>query len=316
MRKIWVNRVECNVMMPIFPATAPIRGRFAPSPTGLLHPGSLVAALGSWLWAKHQGGQWWLRIEDVDRLRCIADADHAQIALLAAFGLVPDGEVVWQSQRDALYQAALDRLIRQGDAFECHCSRRDLVASGGIHRQCRPHARRPDPAWRLRVPEGCEIAFTDAVHGALRQRLDRDVGDFVLRRSDGFWAYQLAVVVDDAAQGMSEVVRGADLLDSTPRQIFLQQRLGLATPAYAHLPLVLDENGRKLGKSLAALPLAADAPLPALRWAWQVLGQTPEAIADASDARHFLALACPAFAPQRVPKSAAALHNRIFTNSP
>ena len=209
------------------------RGRFAPSPTGPLHAGSLLAALGSWLLARQAGGAWLLRIEDVDPPREVVGAADGQIAALAAFGMRHDGPIEYQSRRHALYQAALDRLLAAGLAFECHCSRSDLAASGGIHRRCVAASTRTDPAIRLRVDDDCEVAFDDLIHGRVAQRVDVDAGDFVLRRADGLWAYQLAVVVDDAAQGITDVVRGADLLDSSPRQILLQRALGFrrrATP--------------------------------------------------------------------------------------
>ena len=263
--------------------TPPCRGRFAPSPTGPLHFGSLVAALGSWMMARHRRGEWIVRMEDIDRPREVPGAADRQLNTLAAFGMPPDGPVLRQSERGALYQAALDRLLASGDAFACRCSRSELEAVGGIHRHC-VAAGDPTrtPAFRLRVPP-LTIAFDDALQGRYQQALDREVGDFVLRRADGFWAYQLAVVVDDADQGVTDVVRGADLLDSTPRQILLQQRLGLPTPHYAHLPLVLDASGRKLGKSLLALPVDDEAPWPALRAAWRFLGQ-PAATLDARGA--------------------------------
>ena len=203
----------------------------------------MLAALGSWLLARQAGGQWLLRIEDVDPPREIPGAAASQLRTLARFGLQHDGDVVSQSQRGALYREALDGLMARGLAYECHCSRAELAATGGIHRRCVATSRRSDPAIRLRVHDDCEIGFDDLVHGHVRQRVDRDVGDFVLLRADGLWAYQLAVVVDDAAQAITDVVRGADLLDSTPRQILLQRALDLATPKYAHLPLLLDAEG-------------------------------------------------------------------------
>jgi glutamyl-Q tRNA(Asp) synthetase len=291
---------------------APYRGRFAPSPTGPLHFGSLLAAFGSWLMARSAGGAWLVRIEDVDRFREVAGAAEAQLATLRAFGLQADGEVVRQSARDALYRAALERLLDEGHAFVCHCSRSDLAEAGGVHRRCVPGRRRRDPAIRLRVPDGSAIAFVDAVHGPQRQDVAAAVGDFVLRRADGCWAYQLAVVVDDAAQGITEVVRGADLLDSTPRQILLQRTLGLPTPGHAHLPLVLDTHGRKLSKSEAALPVDAADPLPALRRAWQALGQAP--FADDGDRDRFLRQAVERFERHRIPRRPvmpAATHNML-----
>lgn len=289
------------------------RGRFAPSPTGPLHLGSLVAALGSWLVARQAGGEWLVRVEDLDPPREVPGAAQAQLRTLARFGLHADGGIVWQSGRGHLYRAALDRLLDSGDAFACHCSRSALAASGGIHRRCVPGAHRHDPAIRLRVPDGAVIAFDDPVHGRIEQDVATAVGDFVLRRADGPWAYQLAVVVDDADQGITQVVRGADLLDSTPRQILLQRRLGLPTPAYLHLPLVLDGDGRKLSKSQAALPVDDDAPMPALDAAWRVLGQDARAVAKAATPERFLALAASAFEPGRIPGGPvvlrAAMHN-------
>ena len=292
-------------------------GRFAPSPTGPLHAGSLLAALGSWLQARQHGGRWLIRIEDVDTTREVAGAAQDQLRTLAAFGLQHDGEITYQSQRSGLYQAALDQLLRRGLAFECHCSRSALAAVGGIHRRCVAAHPRPDPAIRLRVPDDCEIAFEDGVHGVIHQRVDLDVGDVVLRRSDGLWAYQLAVVVDDAAQGVTEVVRGADLLDSTPRQILLQRALGLPTPRYAHLPLLLDANGRKLSKSNAALPVDAHNPLATLTRLWACLGQAALPPAATTSVAEFLQSATVCFDLSTVPRQAitvsAAMHNTIST---
>ena len=289
------------------------RGRFAPSPTGPLHAGSLLAALGSWLLARQAGGEWLLRIEDVDPPREVAGAAESQVAALAAFGLRHDGPIEYQSRRGHLYRAALDRLLADGLAFECHCSRSDLAANGGIHRNCVAGARRPDPAIRLRVPDDCTIAFDDLVHGRIEQQVDAEVGDFVLLRADGLWAYQLAVVVDDAAQGITDVVRGADLLDSTPRQVLLQRALGLPTPRHAHLPLLLGADGRKLSKSEAALPVRVDEPLVTLQRLWNCLGQAPLADATTPSATAFLDRALAAFRLDRVPLQArsvcAAAHN-------
>lgn len=294
------------------PAPAPYRGRFAPSPTGPLHVGSLLAALGSWLMARAAGGEWWVRIEDLDPPREVAGAADAQLRTLAAFGLHSDGPVVRQSDRHALYREALDRLLAQGLAFRCHCSRSDLAASGGIHRECPPHATRAAFAVRLRVADGNVVAFDDAIHGRIVQDVAADVGDVVLLRADGCWAYQLAVVVDDADQGITDVVRGADLLDSTPRQRLLQHALGLPTPRYAHLPLVLDAEGAKLSKSQAALPVDGDDPLPALRLAWTALGQDARALEAAGSVQALLARALREFDSSRIPRGPvgfAALHN-------
>ena len=296
---------------------APYRGRFAPSPTGPLHAGSLLAALGSWLLARQSGGEWRIRIEDIDPPRTVTGAAEAQLATLAAFGLHHDGPIVRQSGRDALYQAALDRLLASGQAFECYCSRSALADAGGIHRRCVSRQRRPDPAIRLRVPDGCGIDFEDAVFGHQHQRVDTAVGDFVLRRSDGPWAYQLAVVVDDAEQGITDVVRGADLLDSTPRQILLQRALGLPTPRHAHLPLVLDADGRKLSKSDAALPVSTAAPVATLAMLWQRLGQDALPPSALAGVEAFLQAATQAFRLDRVPRvpppAASAMHNAIAT---
>ncbi|MCS4280881.1 tRNA glutamyl-Q(34) synthetase GluQRS [Stenotrophomonas rhizophila] len=279
----------------------PYCGRFAPSPTGPLHPGSLLAALGSWLLARHAGGRWLVRVEDVDPPRTVPGAVSGQLATLAAFGLTSDGPVVHQSQRDAVYQAALDRLLREGKAFACHCSRSELAAQGGIHHHCVARAERAQPAVRLRVPPGSVVGFDDGLQGRMVQDVHAEIGDFVLRRADGYWAYQLAVVVDDGAQQVTDVVRGADLLDSTPRQILLQQALGLPTPRYLHLPLLLGPEGRKLSKSEAALPVDPARPLPALRRAWAQLGQEPLIGAEGDDVGGWLQQAATSFDPARLP---------------
>jgi glutamyl-Q tRNA(Asp) synthetase len=278
-------------------------GRFAPSPTGPLHLGSLLAALGSWLSARSQGGRWLLRVEDIDPPREQPGAARQQLETLRAFGLEADAEVTWQSQRGDLYSAALDRLLAQGLAFACRCSRSDLAAAGGIHRRCVPRPSGHAEAIRLRVAADCAVGFDDAIQGYYEQRVDEAVGDFVLLRADRCWAYQLAVVVDDAEQGVTEVVRGADLLDSTPRQILLQRVLGLPTPHYAHLPLVLDADGRKLSKSLSALPVDAADPLPALRWCWAALGQEPRAVRDAGAPHALLRDALAAFEFRHIPRA-------------
>jgi glutamyl-Q tRNA(Asp) synthetase len=295
------------------------RGRFAPSPTGPLHLGSLVAALGSWLMARHAGGEWWIRIEDLDPPREVPGAADAQLRTLTAFGLLSDAPVVRQSDRHALYEAALAPLLDTGLAFACHCSRTDLAAVGGIHRACRPGRHRDTPAIRLRVPDGARVGFDDAIQGRFEQDVAREVGDVVLRRADGYWAYQLAVVVDDADQGITDVVRGADLLDSTPRQILLQRALGLPTPRHAHLPLVVDATGHKLSKSLDALPVDADDPMPALRLAWSALGQPAGVLRGIDGIDKALAHAVAEFEPgliPRKPNAVAALHNCTVTSTP
>ncbi|MBW8368318.1 MAG: tRNA glutamyl-Q(34) synthetase GluQRS [Arenimonas sp.] len=277
------------------------RGRFAPSPTGALHLGSLVAAVGSWLMARRRGGDWLVRMEDLDPPREVPGAAERQIQTLAAFGMTSDAPVLWQSRRGDAYAAALEPLLAAGLAFECRCSRSDLAATGGIHRHCVAGNRQRPAAIRLRVPDTV-LGFDDGLQGPQAQSLATEVGDFVLRRADGPWAYQLAVVVDDAAQGITDVVRGADLLDSTPRQIFLQRQLGLPTPAYAHLPLLVDAQGKKLGKSLASIPVDPAAPKPALLAAWRFLGQTGRPFDDAGPVESALVRALAHFDPQRIPR--------------
>ncbi|MCB1874487.1 MAG: tRNA glutamyl-Q(34) synthetase GluQRS [Chromatiales bacterium] len=256
-------------------------GRFAPSPTGHLHFGSLVAALASWLQARQAGGRWLLRMEDLDPPREIPGAADDILRTLEVYGLHWDGAVVYQSQRNELYQAALDRLLDAGLAYRCGCSRKEVRALGrfgidgivypGTCRSGLPAGKSPR-AYRLRVEPG-EIHFSDAIQGTIIQNVAQDIGDFVLKRADGFWAYQLAVVVDDAEQGVTEVVRGADLLDSTGRQIHLQRSMGMPTPGYAHLPIALNELGQKLSKQTHAPALARNRILPTLRIAWRFLGQ-------------------------------------------
>ncbi len=280
------------------------RGRFAPSPTGPLHLGSLLAALGSWLLARRAGGEWLVRIEDLDPLRKIAGAAHGQLRTLSAFGLESDGPVLRQSTRGAAYQAALDRLLETGDAFACHCTRGMVgarVLDAGVHRRCAARVERPHPAIRFRVRPGTIVRFGDLIQGDVSQDVGIEVGDFVVKRADGPWAYQLAVVVDDAAQAITDVVRGADLLDSTPRQILLQRALGLPTPRHAHLPPIVDANGRKLSKSLSAMPIEDADPLPALRAAWRLLGQPGRALACAGSVSTLLSIALREFDPALIP---------------
>lgn len=249
------------------------RGRFAPSPTGQLHFGSLVAALASWLCARHAGGRWLLRMEDIDPPREVPGSARDILTALPAFGLVADEPVVFQSRRIEAYDAAFEQLREAGHVFPCWCSRADLAATGGMHRDghcvASPDSSR-QPAWRLRSPD-LEIAFDDALQGPQRQNLREIAGDFVIRRVEGFYAYQLACVVDDAWQRVTQVVRGNDLLDSTPRQIWLQRCLRLPTPDYLHLPLAVDGQGRKLSKSEQARPIDPRDPMPALRRALRFL---------------------------------------------
>ena len=257
------------------------RGRFAPSPTGALHFGSLIAALASYCDARAHRGEWLLRIEDVDLPRRRAGADRALLGTLDAYGFAWDGEVVRQSARGALYDAALELLRARGLIFACTCTRKELEAAPtgrtgervypGTCRGGVAAAHRAARALRVAVDD-TPIAYIDRLQGAQSQRLARDVGDFVVRRADGLIAYQLAVVVDDALQGITHVVRGADLLASTPRQIWLQRALGYSTPSYLHHPIAIDLHGRKLSKETGAARLPDD-PLPALWRAWRFLGQ-------------------------------------------
>jgi glutamyl-Q tRNA(Asp) synthetase len=266
------------------------RGRFAPSPTGELHFGSLVAALASWLRARHLGGEWLLRVDDIDPPREVAGSTDAILSALSRLGLATDAPPLYQSRRGDAYAGALQRLREQGHAFPCWCSRSNLEARGIMHRDgvcISPSHDDRAPAWRLRVPD-VEIAFDDELQGRQRQNVREAAGDFVLRRADGLWGYQLACVVDDAAQRVTEVVRGCDLLDSAPRQILLQRLLGLPTPAYLHLPLAMDAAGHKLSKSAGTPPIDADDPRTALADALRFLGQP---VPDARDVRTFLRVA-------------------------
>ena len=260
----------------------PYIGRFAPSPSGPLHFGSLVAALASWLDARAAGGRWLVRVEDLDRPRVQPGAADGILRTLERLGLYWDGEVVFQSRRGALYEQALARLR---DTYLCACSRREIadsavsLATDGAQvypGTCRAGLPAGRNARALRVRVQGMISIADRVQGLLQQDLEREVGDFVLRRADGQFAYQLAVVVDDADQQVTDVVRGADLLDSTPRQIYLQRLLGLATPRYLHVPVAIDARGEKLSKHAGARPIDREDLQRALRF----LGQAESATLD------------------------------------
>ena len=260
-------------------------GRFAPSPTGPLHAGSMVAAMASYLDAKAHGGQWLVRIEDIDEARTVPGAAESILDTLAAFGVTSDGTVVWQSARKALYEEAFAKLA--GHTYPCGCSRKEIADSrigtapdgsaiypGTCRNELAPG--KTARAFRVRVPDAgapdeC-IVFEDRWLGSVAQHLATHAGDFVLKRADGFWAYQLAVVVDDADQGVTHVVRGADLLDSTPRQIHLQRLLGVPTPRYMHVPVVTNAVGEKLSKQTGAQALDLERPLETLLAAAQFLG--------------------------------------------
>ena len=287
--------------------SVPYIGRFAPWPTGPLHAGSLVAALASWLDARAHAGQWLVRIEDIDTPRCVPGADALILQQLAAFGLLPDAPPLYQSRRNQHYRAALDQLIDARLAYPCACTRQDIERALTAHQ--RPRARhaelvypgtcrqglngRPVRAWRFLTEYsdgnrpcahvGSEKSAIDSIAnrttywqdrrlGAQQQHVASEVGDFVLKRADGLWAYQLAVVVDDSAQGITDIVRGEDLADTTARQILLLRALGLALPRYLHTPLVLGANGEKLSKQNGAAPLDMHRPLQALAEAGQALG--------------------------------------------
>ncbi len=260
------------------------RGRFAPSPTGPLHAGSLVAALASWLDARAHRGQWLVRIEDVDAPRSVPGADRLILSQLAACGLHADAPHVWQSARTPLYQAALDRLVAGALAYPCGCSRKDIenATTADVPRPRHAELRYPGTcrtglhgkaarAWRLRTA-GAAMRWHDRASGPQEQDVEAVVGDFVLLRADGCFAYQLAVVVDDADQGISHVVRGADLLDNTARQIWLQNCLQLPTPQHLHTPVVLGANGEKLSKQNGAQAIDTSEPLQALNQAAAALG--------------------------------------------
>lgn len=271
--------------MPVQPVTTTYRGRFAPSPTGPLHFGSLVAALASALEARAQIGEWHLRIEDVDAPRCLGIHADDILWTLERLGFCWDGPVVWQHERTQAYELALQRLREREMVFPCACSRREL-ADAEIHGiavdgaalypgTCRHGlpTGKSARAWRLGVGSTV-IAFTDAVQGKIQSALAADVGDFVLRRADNLFAYQLAVVVDDAGAGITHVVRGADLLHSTARQIFLQQCLGLPTPSYAHVPIAVSSAGEKLSKQTGATPIGVERAGEELVTALNFLGQS------------------------------------------
>lgn len=293
------------------PAQPPYRGRFAPSPTGPLHFGSLVAAVGSHLDARASKGEWLLRIEDVDQPRTVPGAADGILRTLEAFGFAWDGEVLSQSRRLDFYHAALVRLQLDGDVYPCACSRREIAASsppgsidGGLvyPGTCRTGLAggRAARAWRMRVPDRV-IAFDDRVQGRQQQNLERAVGDFIMLRADGQFAYQLAVVADDAAQGINAVVRGVDLLDSTPRQIWLQQRLQLPTPSYAHLPVVTNAAGEKLSKQTLAAAVDPTAGSAVLAAALEFLGHPVPADIRAGSLTDFWPWAIAAWSIARVP---------------
>jgi glutamyl-Q tRNA(Asp) synthetase len=267
------------------------RGRFAPSPTGPLHFGSLVAAIGSYLDAKHHRGTWLVRMEDLDAPRCVAGAAEDILRTLATFGLHSDEAVLYQSQRTAAYEEALHKLQSSGAAYPCCCTRKEIADSAlnGIEGHVYPGtcrngipAGRKERAWRVRTDKEA-VEFEDALQGCITQHLELDIGDFVVKRADGLFAYQLAVVADDAYQDITHIVRGADLLASTPRQIHLQRLLGLPEPRYMHLPVAVNEAGEKLSKQTLATPADTAAPLATLLHVLEFLQQQPPAELSRTD---------------------------------
>ena len=288
-------------------------GRFAPSPTGPLHIGSLIAAVGSYLEARTHGGVWRLRMEDLDPPREMPGAADQILRTLETYGFEWDGDVLYQSQRASWYEDALAQLRQRDLLYPCGCTRKEIADSAiqGIEGPVYPGtcrhgltAGKSPRAWRIRV-EDRAIGFDDALQGRVSQHLSRDIGDFVLKRADGYYAYQLAVVVDDAAQGITHVVRGADLLDSTPRQIFLQQALGVPTPHYTHLPVAANRQGEKLSKQTLAPPLDLVNPVPALWQALYFLGQQPPSELSSEPLRAVWTWAKEHWAVARVPRMRA-----------
>ena len=289
-------------------------GRFAPSPTGPLHAGSLVAAVASWLDARAHAGRWLVRIEDVDTPRTVAGAAEEILRMLEACAMPWDGPVLHQSTRADAYEAALQDLRRKGQLYPCACSRREIADSAvaGIEGYVYPgtcaHGMpvgRTARAWRVRT-DGVVIEFDDAIQGRVQQDLGKDIGDFVLYRADAIYAYQIAVVVDDAQQGITHVVRGSDLLDSTPRQIHLQRLLGFATPAYAHLPVAVNSRGQKLSKQTYAKALDKAAVGAALVRALQFLGHDPPPALAGASSHEIMEWAKASWNRDRVPRTRSA----------
>jgi glutamyl-Q tRNA(Asp) synthetase len=285
------------------------RGRFAPSPTGPLHFGSLVAAVGSYLDAKANGGVWLVRMDDLDLSRTVPGAADVILRSLQKLGMAWDETVVYQSTRSAAYEAALKILKKRKLIYPCACSRREIADSavGGLDGPIYPGtcrkgllAGRAARADRI-ITDNTRIELKDVIQGKIVHSLERQVGDFVVKRADGYFAYQLAVVVDDAAQGITDVVRGADLLDSTTRQIYLQQQLGYTTPRYAHLPVAVNVLGEKLSKQTLAAPIDVAAPVPALNAVLQFLGQPAVTDCAADDTVTFWAQAVAAWDIRRIP---------------
>ncbi|HEY9278316.1 MAG TPA: tRNA glutamyl-Q(34) synthetase GluQRS [Methylotenera sp.] len=259
-------------------------GRFAPSPTGPLHFGSLIAAVASYCDARKNHGKWLVRIEDLDRPRTVKGAAYSILQQLESFGFAWDGPVLYQRQRDSFYNEALETLRTKRLIYPCSCTRKEIADSSTnigiegviypgtcLQQPIKPHA---PIAWRIKT-NASKISFEDAIQGKISQTLNTDIGDFILKRADGLFAYQLAVVVDDAAQGITNIVRGADLLDSTPRQIYLQKQLHYLQPQYAHIPVACNFAGEKLSKQTLARPISDSNANQLIYEALLFLGQQP-----------------------------------------
>ena len=293
-------------------ATVPVyRGRFAPTPSGPLHFGSMVAAVGSYLDARAQGGSWALRIDDLDRPRIAPGATDAILRCLEGFQLHWDGEIVYQSTRTHAYQLALEQLRARGMAYACACSRKEIGEGTAGERVYPGTCRNGLPpgraarAWRVRT-ENAAIEFVDLLQGRMRQNLAAQIGDFVLYRADGVYAYHLACALDDHAQGVTHVVRGADLLDSTPRQIYLQELLTLATPAYLHLPIALNAAGEKLSKQTLARGVQTHRAAAVLTEVLSFLGHAPPGEVTAQGVTALWQWAVPNWKRERLPHVLAA----------
>lgn len=283
------------------------RGRFAPSPTGPLHFGSLVAAVGSYLDARKHDGTWLVRMEDLDAPRCIPGAADTILRMLEAYGLHWDEAVLYQSQRTTAYEEALDKLKTAGTIYPCCCTRKEIADSAlhGVEGRVYPSTCRNGipqnktaRAWRVRT--GGNIAFNDCLQGYVSQNIENEIGDFVVKRADGLFAYQLAVVVDDAFQNITHVVRGSDLLASTPRQIYLQQLLGLSTPAYMHLPIAINEQGEKLSKQTRAPAISTENIVTTLISVLHFLKQQPPSKLIAGSTKEILSWAIANWQPERI----------------
>lgn len=286
------------------PQDGPYVGRFAPTPSGYLHFGSLVAALASYADARAVGGRWLVRMEDLDPPRELPGAQTAILQTLERYGFEWDGPVVRQSERLEVYREALADLLDRDLAYACRCSRKTLADYAGIYPGfCRELKQgREDAAIRLRVPDR-EYRFIDRLQGAFAQNLAQEVGDFIIRRRDGLFAYQLAVVLDDAWQGVTDIVRGADLLDSTPRQLYLQELFDAPRPRYLHVPLIIQPDGHKLGKRYRSPPLEPHQASPLLVRALRALGQRPDPTLAEAGPAEVLRWACQHWQAQAIPST-------------